>query len=94
MPDDPLTDPVLLDAAASRGHGAANARTVLVAGDAAKAIVRLGADIDADLVVVGGTRRLLPAALVAKTRRWVEGHASCPVLAIKSRPTCPPSPGA
>jgi nucleotide-binding universal stress UspA family protein len=94
VPDDPLADPVLLDARRLAWTPGANARTVLVAGDAAKAIVRIAADIDADLLAVGDKRHLLPAALVAKTRRWVEGHASCPVLAIKSRPTCPPSPGA
>lgn len=80
--DDPLTSPVLLDARRVAWLRGASAKTMLIAGDPARVIVTVAGELGADLLVMGGTSRLLPSALVAKTRHWVAARAPCPVLPV------------
>ena len=84
--DDPLTDQVLLDARRVAWERGTNARIVLVAGDPGSVITTACYDIGADLLVIGHTPRLMPRALAARTRRWVDAHAPCPVLPIAAKP--------
>jgi nucleotide-binding universal stress UspA family protein len=90
--DDPLTSPVLLDARRVAWAHGASARTILVAGDPARVIVGVASDLGADLLVIGRKPRLLPTALAAKTRCWVNTHAPCPVLAITADRPAPTRP--
>jgi len=80
--DDPLTSPVLLDARRIAWTLGTSAKTILVAGDPGPVIVAVAADLGTDLLVIGSTHRLVPTALVAKTRRWVQAHATCPVVQV------------
>ena len=80
--DNPLANEVLRDARRVAWTRGANPGPRLIAGDTARVIVAVAADLGADLLVIGSQRRLAPAALVAKTRSWVHAHASCPVLPI------------
>jgi universal stress protein A len=80
--DDPLTSSVLLDARRIAWARGASAKTILVAGDPARVIVAVAGDLGADLLVIGSRPRPLPTTLVAKTRRWVQAHAPCPVLPV------------
>lgn len=76
--DCPYESPVLLKARQlAWGNGAA-ATLELVAGEPASAIVSAAEHVD--LLVIGGSNRAA-AHLRARTRRWVETHAACPVLA-------------
>jgi nucleotide-binding universal stress UspA family protein len=86
--DDPLINDALLSARQIAWTHGVSPKTVLIAGEAARAIVAVAADLDADLVVIGSRRRLAPAALTARTRTWVHAHAHCPVLVVAAdRPT-------
>jgi nucleotide-binding universal stress UspA family protein len=88
--DDPLTNPVLLEARRVAWARGANPRTILIAGDPAPVIVTIAGDLGADLLVIGSTSRLLPSALAAKTRLWVTVRAPCPVLPVTAdRPPTP-----
>lgn len=95
--DDPLANPVLLEARRLAWARGANAKAILVAGDPAPAIVAIARELGAALLVIGRTRRLIPSALAAKTRVWVTAGASCPVLPITadqpsvSRPAIEPA---
>ena len=80
--DDPLANPVLLQARRVAWHRGANTRTILVAGDPAPVIVAVARDLGAALLVIGSTPRLRPRAVVAKTRLWVSSRAPCPVLPV------------
>jgi nucleotide-binding universal stress UspA family protein len=80
--EDPLTNPVLLEARRVAWARGANPKTILIAGDPAPVIVTIAGDLGADLLVIGSTSGLLPSALAAKTRRWVTARAPCPVLPI------------
>jgi nucleotide-binding universal stress UspA family protein len=84
--DDPLTSPVLLDARRVAWARGASADTVLIAGDPAPVIVIVATELGADLLVIGTSPRLLPSALTARTRRWIQAHAACPVLPVKATP--------
>ena len=84
--DCPYESPVLLKARQlAWGHGAA-ATLELVAGEPARAIVSAAAHVD--LLVIGGSNYGAAARLRARTRRRVETHAACPVLA-SPRPNTP-----
>ena len=48
----------------------------------ARVIVTVARDLGADLLVIGSTPGLMPSALAAKTRRWLDKHAPCPVLPV------------
>jgi nucleotide-binding universal stress UspA family protein len=65
--DDPLTSPVLLEARRVAWARGTSARTILVAGDPASVIVAVAGELGADLLVIGGTPRLVPSVLAAKT---------------------------
>ncbi len=77
--DDPLANPVLLEARRVAWTRGANAKTILVAGDPAPVIVAVARELGADLLVIGRTPRLAPSALAAKTRLCVSTRAPCPV---------------
>jgi hypothetical protein len=66
---------VLLDARRVAWARGTNAKTILVAGETARVIVFVAGDLGADLLIIGNTPRL-----AAKTRRWLDNHAPCPVL--------------
>ena len=88
--EDPLTSEVLLDARRIAWTRGVSPRTVLIAGEPARAIVALAEDLDADLLLIGSQRRLTPAALAAKTRTRVHANAPCPVLPVAvDRPRAP-----
>lgn len=80
--DDPLANPILLDARCLAWTRGARVNAILVAGDPAPVIVAVARDLGADLVVTGRTSRLAPSALTAKTRLWVSTRAPCPVLPV------------
>ena len=80
--DDPLSNPVLLEARRLAWTRGANAKPILVAGDPAPVIVTVAREVGADLLVIGSTPRLLPSALTAKIRLWVSTRAACPVLPV------------
>jgi nucleotide-binding universal stress UspA family protein len=84
--DDPLTNPVLLDARRVAWAHGTSAKAFLVAGDPAPVIVTVAGELGADLLVIGITPRLIPSALAAKTRWWVHAHAPCPVLPVTADP--------
>jgi nucleotide-binding universal stress UspA family protein len=96
--DDPLTNPVLLDARRVAWARGASPRAILVAGDPGSVIVAVARELGADLLVIGRTSRLAPGALAAKTRRWVTTRAACPVLPVTTdqssaaRPAIEPVP--
>jgi nucleotide-binding universal stress UspA family protein len=73
---------VLLDARRIAWARGTSAKTILVAGDPGRVIVAVAADLGTDLLVIGSTPRLAPTALVAKTRRWVHAHATCPMVQV------------
>lgn len=80
--DDPLSNPVLLEARRLAWTRGTSARTILIAGDPAPVIVAVARELGADLLVIGSTPRLVPSALAAKTRLWVSARAPCPVLPV------------
>ena len=82
--DDPLANPVLLEARRIAWARGASVKAILVAGDPAPAIVAIARELGAALLVVGKTHRLMPSALAAKTRAWVGNRAPCPVLPVTS----------
>ncbi len=61
QPDDPLTNPVLLEARRLAWTRGTSARTILIAGDPAPVIVAVARELRADLLVIGSTPRLVPA---------------------------------
>jgi nucleotide-binding universal stress UspA family protein len=67
--DDPLANPVSLQARRVVWARGSNAKTILVAGDPAPVILAVAHDLGAGLLVIGSTPRLLPSALTTKTRR-------------------------
>jgi nucleotide-binding universal stress UspA family protein len=80
--EDPYARLVLLDAQRlARARGAA-VRPVLVAGEAGQAAVAVAGRLVTDLLVVGAKPRRGPTAALAKTRRWIQAHAPCPVLIV------------
>lgn len=90
--EDPLTSPVLLDARRVAWTHGASAKTVLIAGDPAPVIAAVASELGADLLVIGSTRRLLPNARAARTRKWIQTHVACPVLSVNANPpTAAPS---
>ena len=88
--DDPLGNPVLVDARRIAWGRGVSPRPILVAGDPARVIVTVTGDLSADLLVIGTTPRLLSAHLNAARRRWVHAHAPCPVLPVTAKPSAPP----
>jgi nucleotide-binding universal stress UspA family protein len=88
--DDPLSDPVLLDARQIAWARGVTPRAILIAGDPGPVIVTVAGDLDADLLVIGTRRWRRPGRLAARRRRWVHAHAPCPVLAVSSAPPTPP----
>jgi nucleotide-binding universal stress UspA family protein len=94
--EDPLANPVLLQARRVAWAHGANTTTTLVAGDSGPVIVAVALELGADLLVIGATPRLLPRALTAKTRLLVSTRAPCPVLPVTAdetsatRPTAEP----
>lgn len=88
--DDPLSNPVLLDARRSAWTHGMNPRTILVAGDPNQTIVAVAAELGADLLVIGTRPRLLPGGPAARRGRWLHAHAPCPVLAVTCDPPTPP----
>ena len=88
---DPDTDPVLRDARQIALSVGVAAETVLMAGSPPRVIVALAERLGADLLVIGATHRRGPAQLVARTGRWIQGHARCPVLAVPNQSPREPS---
>jgi len=88
--DDPLRDPVLLDARQIAWARGVSPRAILIAGDPGPVIVTVAGDLRADLLVVGSTPRLLPGRLLARGRPWVHAHAPCPVLPVSEASSAPP----
>jgi hypothetical protein len=73
---------VLLDAQRLASAQGATVRPVLIAGEAAPAVVAVAGRLVADLLVVGAKPRRGPTAALGKTRRWIQAHAPCPVLVV------------
>ena len=90
--DDPLSNPVLLDARQIAWARGVNPRTILIAGDPGHVIVVVASDLGAVLLVIGSKRRLLPGRLAARRGLWVHAHAPCPVLTVSSAPPKPARP--
>jgi len=88
--DDPLSNPVLLDARRIAWTRGINPRTILVAGEPDQTIIAVAAELGADLLVVGAKSRLLPGGPAARRRRCLHSHAPCPVLPIRCDPPTPP----
>jgi nucleotide-binding universal stress UspA family protein len=80
--DCPYDSPVLLNARQLAWKRGAAATLQLVAGEPARAIVSAAEHVD--LLVIGGRDQRASARLRACTRRWVEAHVGCPVLACPS----------
>jgi nucleotide-binding universal stress UspA family protein len=87
--DDPYASLVLLDARRLASANGATPRPVLIAGAAPQAVVAVAARLVADLLVVGAKRRRAPTSARAKTRRWIQAHAPCPVLAVPAEELSP-----
>lgn len=81
--EDPLRSAVLADARRLAWAQGVGAKTILIAGDPAPVIVAVTVELGADLLVIGHSRQMLPSALTAKTRCWLNAHAPCPVLPVK-----------
>lgn len=62
-------------------HGAF-ARVILISGDPAPAIVSLARELHVELVVIGATPSLAPAAIAARTRYRVQRDSPCPVRVV------------
>jgi nucleotide-binding universal stress UspA family protein len=90
--DDPLSNPVLLDARQIAWAHGVSPRAILIAGDPGPVIVTVAGDLRADLLVIGTKPRLLLARLAARRGPWVHAHAPCPVLPVSSAPPTPPRP--
>lgn len=89
--EDPYASLVLLDAQRiARAHGG-TVRPVLIAGEAAPVVVAVAGRLVADLLVVGANPRRGPSAALAKTRRWIQAHAPCPVLVVPAGELSPAS---
>jgi nucleotide-binding universal stress UspA family protein len=80
--EDPYASLVLLDAQRLASAKGATVTPVLVAGEAAQAVVAVAGRLVADLLVVGAKPRRGPMAALGKTRRWIQAHAPCPVLVV------------
>lgn len=91
--DDPFRNSVLLDARRVAWARGASVNTILIAGDPGRVIVTIASQIGADLLVIGSRPRVLPNPMAARTRRWVNAHATCPVLPVTtdSRAATPPA---
>jgi nucleotide-binding universal stress UspA family protein len=90
--DDPYTSAVLLEARRIAWERGSAARSVLIAGEPPQALVAIAARLDADLIVIGLKPRRGLARLLARTARWVQAHAPCPVLAVpENQPSVPPA---
>lgn len=87
--DDPLSNPVLLDARQIAWARGVNPRTILIAGDPGHVIVIVASDLRADLLVIGTKPRLLPGRVAARRGPWVHAYAPCPVLTVSSAPPKP-----
>ena len=89
--DCPYESPVLLKARQLAWEHGAAATLELVAGEPARAIVSAAAQVE--LLVIGGSHHGAAARFLTRTRRWVETHAACPVLAsrIRTLPSTAPS---
>jgi nucleotide-binding universal stress UspA family protein len=90
--DDPLSNPVLLEARQIAWARGVSPRAILIAGDPGQVIVTVAGDVRADLLVIGTKPRLLPRRLAARRGPWVHAHAPCPVLAVSSTRPRPASP--
>ena len=90
--NDPLSNPVLLDARQIAWARGVNPRTILIAGDPGHVIVVVASDLGAVLLVIGTKPRLLPGRLAARRGPWVHAHAPCPVLTVSSAPPKPARP--
>ena len=90
--DDPLSNPVLLDARQIAWARGVSPRAILIAGDPGPVIVTVAGDVRGDLLVIGTKPRLLPGRLTARRGPWVLAHAPCPVLSVSSAPATPPRP--
>jgi nucleotide-binding universal stress UspA family protein len=90
--DDPLSDPVLLDARQIAWARGVSPRAILIAGDLGPVIVTVARDLRADLLVIGTSPRLLTSHLAARRTAWVHAHAPCPVLPVSSSPPTTPRP--
>jgi len=75
--DDPLSNPVLLDARQIPWARGVTPRAILIAGDPRPVIVTVVGDLGADLLVIGTEPRLVPGRVSAR-REWVHAHAPCP----------------
>ncbi len=62
-------------------HGAF-ARVILISGDPGPAIVSLARELDVELVVIGATPSLAPAAIAARTRYRIQRDSPCPVRVV------------
>jgi nucleotide-binding universal stress UspA family protein len=80
--DDPYASLVLLDARRLAWAKDAGTRAVLVAGEAPQAVVAFVGQLGADLLVLGSRRRRWQTSARGATRRWIQAHAPCPVLAV------------
>lgn len=89
--DDPYASLVMLDARQIALANGATPRPVLIAGEAPPAVIAVAGRLTADLLVVGAKRRRGPTAALAKTRRWIQAHAPCPVLIVPA-PECSRTP--
>ena len=90
--DDPLGNPVLIDARQIAWTHGVSPRAILIAGDPGQVIVTVAADLRADLLVIGTKPRLLPGRLAVTRAPWVQSHAPCPVLPVSSTPPTPARP--
>jgi nucleotide-binding universal stress UspA family protein len=90
--DDPLSNPVLLQARQIAWAHGVSPRTILIAGDPDPVIVTVAGELRADLLVIGIKRRLLPGGLAARQRRWLRAHSPCPVLEVTADPPTPARP--
>jgi nucleotide-binding universal stress UspA family protein len=86
---DPYASLVLLDARRLAWAKGATARPVLIAGQAPQAVVAVAGRLVADLLVVGAKRRRGPASALARSRRWIQAHAPCPVLVVPAAAISP-----
>jgi nucleotide-binding universal stress UspA family protein len=91
--DDPLRNRVLSQARQLAWTHGANPSTLLVAGEAEHVIVSIATDLEADLLLIGTTPRVLSRSLAGRRRRWIEAHAPCPVLPVAAARPRPPRHG-
>lgn len=77
---DPFDSPVLAGARELAWRRGVAATLALVAGEPARAIVATAVQAQADVLVIGAGSHRRSLGRRPSTTRWVEAHATCPVL--------------